>query len=44
MISCECVVTDAGEGNLNFDVNFTAMVEGVITAYHFTWTGDPSTF
>ena len=43
MITCECVVTDAGEGNLNFDVNFTAMVEGVITAYHFTWTGDPST-
>ena len=42
MITCECVVTEAGDGKLTFDCVFSAMIEGTINAYHFTWTGDPS--
>ena len=43
MTSCTVVVTDAGDGQLAFDVNFKAQIEGVFTDYHFTWVGDPST-
>ena len=43
MIDCECKVSDAGDGQLAFDCNFTSMYGGEIKAYHFTWVGDPST-
>ena len=43
MTSCTVVVTDAGDDQLAFDVNFKAQIEGVFTDYHFTWVGDPST-
>ena len=43
MTSCTVVVTDAGDGQLAFDVTFKAQIEGVFTDYHFTWVGDPST-
>ena len=43
MTSCTVVVTDAGDGQLAFDVNFKAQIEGVFTDYHFSWVGDPST-
>ena len=43
MIDCEVEVTDAGDGQLAFDVNFRAQIDGQIKAYHFTWVGDPST-
>ena len=43
MTSCTVVVTDAGDGQLAFDVNFKAQIEGVFTDYHFTWVGDPTT-
>ena len=43
MTTCTVVVTDAGDGQLAFDVNFKAQIEGVFTDYHFTWVGDPTT-
>ena len=43
MIDCECKVSDAGDGQLAFDCNFTSMYGGEIKAYHFTWVGEPST-
>ena len=43
MTSCTAVVTDAGDGQLAFDVTFKAQIEGVFTDYHFTWVGDPTT-
>ena len=43
MTTCTVVVTDAGDDQLAFDVNFKAQIEGVFTDYHFTWVGDPST-
>ena len=43
MISCQIEVTDAGDDQLGFDVTFSAMIDGEVKAYHFTWVGDPST-
>ncbi|MBR5201576.1 MAG: hypothetical protein IKW31_07490 [Alistipes sp.] len=43
MTTCEVKVTDAGDGQLAFDVTFLAQIEGVFNTYHFTWAGDPST-
>ena len=43
MTNCTAVVTDAGDGQLAFDVTFMAQIEGVFTNYHFTWVGDPTT-
>ena len=43
MTKCEVVVTDAGDGQLAFDVKFYAQIEGVFNWYHFTWVGDPTT-
>ena len=43
MTTCEVKVTDAGDGQLAFDVLFLAQIDGEFNTYHFTWTGDPST-
>ena len=43
MTNCTVNVTDAGDGQLAFDVTFLAQIEGVFNDYHFTWVGDPST-
>ena len=43
MTTCEVKVTDAGDGQLGFDVTFMAQIEGEFNTYHFTWAGDPST-
>ena len=43
MTSCTVVVTDAGDGNLAFDVNFSALYQGETVVAHFTWVGDPTT-
>ena len=43
MTTCEVKVTDAGDGQLAFDVTFLAQIEGEFNTYHFTWAGDPST-
>ena len=43
MTNCTVNVTDAGDGQLAFDVTFLAQIEGVFNEYHFTWVGDPST-
>ena len=43
MTTCEVKVTDAGDGQLGFDVTFLAQIEGEFNTYHFTWVGDPST-
>ena len=43
MTTCEVKVTDAGDGQLGFDVLFLAQIEGEFNTYHFTWVGDPST-
>ena len=43
MTTCEVKVTDAGDGQLAFDVLFLAQIEGEFNTYHFTWVGDPST-
>ena len=42
MTNCTVNVTDAGDGQLAFDVTFLAQIEGVFNDYHFTWVGDPS--
>ena len=43
MTTCTIKVTDAGDGQLGFDVTFLAQIEGEFNTYHFTWAGDPST-
>ena len=43
MTTCEVKVTDAGDGQLAFDVLFLAQIDGEFNTYHFTWAGDPST-
>ena len=43
MTNCTVVVTDAGDGNLTFDVTFSALYQGETVNGHFTWTGNPST-
>ena len=43
MTTCEVKVTDAGDGQLAFDVLFLAQIDGEFNTYHFTWVGDPST-
>ena len=43
MTSCTVVVTDAGDGNLAFDVNFSALYQDETVVAHFTWVGDPTT-
>ena len=43
MTTCTIKVTDAGDGQLGFDITFMAQIEGEFNTYHFTWAGDPST-